>query len=179
MRRPQPILAPVPIKALKILFDRQPGLKHAIHRPTVLNRNYAVPYFAGLSEDGATLYINQGAPDTFKLSDGRTADYSASLARHEVVEWWLMQRLGWDYFKAHDYAWTADSLKFCAEYGQGFDDEWQAFAEIQSVASEKQARNLVAKFPPDLYLGPYESDIDAQDQQLISRLRAARGQSYA
>lgn len=71
-------------------------------RPTraAINRDYDVPYLAGYSKDGNTVYLDKDLPKTIKI-DGKEIDVAEEIAIHELAEKTFEDRLGFSYDKAH------------------------------------------------------------------------------
>ena len=65
----------------------------AILRRVKLDRRHDIPYLAGYSEDGKTIYIDRHMPRSFKFQ-GRTVDTDRFLILHEEVEKTLIDQWG-------------------------------------------------------------------------------------
>ena len=72
-----------------------------------IDRGHDVPYLAGYSLDGKTIYIDRHMPSSFKTKR-RKIDTDRFLVLHEEVEKTLIDRLGLHYLHAHQIATRAE-----------------------------------------------------------------------
>ncbi len=72
-----------------------------------LDHDHDIPYLAGYSKDGKTIYIDRHMPRTMKLR-GREIDSDRFLILHEEVEKTLIDQLGLHYLHAHQIATRAE-----------------------------------------------------------------------
>src|SRR6266702_7291255 len=79
---------------LDSLRTEYPSLDAYLNSAPAINRNYNIPYGAGISEDGQTVYIDSRLNT---MVDG--VDCAQALATHERVEWALREfcQIGRDY----------------------------------------------------------------------------------
>ncbi|MGX7872869.1 hypothetical protein ACVDG5_008605 [Mesorhizobium sp. ORM6] len=75
----------------------------ALQRRIEVNRDFDIPYLAGYSEDGRTVYIDRHLPRTM-ASQGRAVRLAPFLVTHEVVEKSLLDKLRLHYLHAHQIA---------------------------------------------------------------------------
>src|SRR3569833_3293846 len=75
----------------------------AILRRVHLEHNHKVPYLAGYSQDGKTIYIERHQPKT-KSYRGKSAAVDRYLMLHEAVEKTLIDELHLHYQHAHQIA---------------------------------------------------------------------------
>jgi hypothetical protein len=117
-----------------------------------VNRKYDVPYGAGTSKGGKTVYIDHRVPTTLKLKNGQKVNVIKALVAHETTEKRAMDR-GLRYQEAHK--------KFAIPA------ENKEVREGQHVSPEEYNRTLgdklkiVEKYkdaptPPDLEPKPYK-----------------------
>src|SRR5258708_17590083 len=64
----------------------------AIVHPKTLDRKHDIPYLAGYSKDGKTIYIDRHMPSSFRY-DGRDINTDRYLILHEEVEKTLIDQL--------------------------------------------------------------------------------------
>jgi hypothetical protein len=76
------------------MLDR--ALDAILRRVRNLDRDHDIPYLAGYSQDGKTIYIDRHMPRTMK-SRGREIDSDRFLILHEEVEKTLIDQLGLHY----------------------------------------------------------------------------------
>jgi hypothetical protein len=79
----------------------------ALHRRVEVSHEFDIPYIAGYSLDGRTVYIDRHLPRTIQ-SEGRRVRLEPFLITHEVVEKALLDRLGLHYLHAHQVALRAE-----------------------------------------------------------------------
>src|SRR4051812_10381468 len=86
----------------------------AILRRVRLDRAHDIPYLAGYSDDGKTIYIDRHIPPTFRYR-GRTIGIDRYLILHEVVEKTLIDELHLHYQHAHQIATRAEEAAVRAD----------------------------------------------------------------
>jgi len=87
------------------MMDR--ALDAILRRVGKLDRSHDIPYLAGYSQDGKTIYIDRHMPPSFRCR-GRTIKTDAFLILHEEVEKTLIDQLGLHYLHAHQIATRAE-----------------------------------------------------------------------
>jgi hypothetical protein len=138
----------------------------AILRRIRFDRAHDIPYLAGYSVDGETIYIDRHLPRSFAYR-GRTVAVDRYLILHEVVEKTLIDQLGLHYQHAHQIATRAEEAAVRAdcigwrEYDR-FMDKW-----VKHAGDER-----LTKLPADLDQKPYR---DEHDADLLRRMEAALG----
>lgn len=167
------------------LISREPGLRNFLGRMTLVSRKWLVPYGAGRSSDGETVYIDQNVPERFRMG----IEPEKYAAAHEGFEWWLMTRKGLKY-------WEGDGVQSAHWWATGFEhyqlmlDGWQR-ADIDAyetewltyIAEDEAERLSPETVPPDLYTGPYEEGMDEDpgeeeiSAKILPILRMARMQA--
>jgi hypothetical protein len=88
-----------------LMMDR--ALDAIMRRVKKLDRKHDIPYLAGYSLDGKTIYIDRHMPNSFKFR-GRTIETDRFLILHEEVEKTLIDQLGLHYLHAHQIATRAE-----------------------------------------------------------------------
>src|ERR1700686_2577006 len=81
-----------------LMLDRALGA--IVRRVKKLDRAHDIPYLAGYSEDGKTIYIDRHMPKMMKFR-GREVDTDRFLILHEEVEKTLIDQLDLHYLHAH------------------------------------------------------------------------------
>ncbi|PWB68226.1 hypothetical protein C3F09_12040 [candidate division GN15 bacterium] len=144
----------------------------AITRRIRLDRTYDIPYLAGYSRNGRTIYIDRHIPQTF-VSRGKRINVDHFLILHEAVEKALLVRLGLVYQHAHQIALRAEEAAVRAKRvsWREYDRFMQRF--IKEVGDERLTR-----IPLDLDIKPYRDEHDTQVltamQNTMRRERARR-----
>jgi hypothetical protein len=128
-----------------------------------IDRGYDIPYLAGYTRDGQTIFIDRHMPKSF-VYRGRRVYTDRFLVVHEAVEKSLIQLLGLDYLMAHQIALHAEQAAVRAEGIQW--DAYNAFMEkyIKAIGDEK-----LDKVPDNLDLTPY---VDFHDAAELKQMRA-------
>ena len=142
-----------------LMMDR--ALDAILRRVKNFDRDHDIPYLAGYSLDGKTIYIDRHLPRTFEYK-GRTIQVDRYLILHEEVEKTLIDQLGLHYLHAHQIATRAEEAAVRADH-IGW-HEYDAFMQkyIKEIGSE-----LLTKVPADLDFKPYR---DEHDNELIERM---------
>jgi hypothetical protein len=140
----------------------------AIRRDKKVDRTHDVPYLAGYSKDGATIYIDRRLPKTFRTKKGRRVHVDRYLVLHEAMEKTLIDELGLHYQHAHQIAARTEQSAVRADgipWG-----EYDAFSQryIRLVAEGEWPRA-----PKDLDLTPYEDEKDRETLRILARGRKA------
>ncbi len=142
-----------------LMIDR--ALDAICRRVKNLDRKHDIPYLAGYSLDGKTIYIDRHMPPTFKFR-GRTIDTDRFLILHEEVEKTLIDQLGLHYLHAHQIATRAEEA---AVRAAGI--EWRAYDRFMQKYVKTIGNERLTKVPKDLDLKPYR---DEQDDDLLRRM---------
>lgn len=115
-----------------------------------INAEYQIPYLAGYSKDGKTIYIDKRLPRWFTLKSGKAIDVYKYLAVHERTEKLLEDTKDWKYPYAHEKA-TGEERR--AVESDGIDwDEYQNYML-------KMVKKLIA------FSGPLPHDLDARPEK--------------
>jgi hypothetical protein len=142
-----------------LMMDR--ALDAICRRVKNLDRKHDIPYLAGYSLDGKTIYIDRHMPPSFKFR-GRTIDTDRFLVLHEEVEKTLIDQLGLHYLHAHQIATRAEEA---AVRAAGI--EWRAYDRFMQKYVKTIGNERLTKVPKDLDLKPYR---DEQDDDLLRRM---------
>jgi len=136
-------------------------IKALRRRVRVVNRSYDIPYIAGYSVDGHTVFIDRHLPRTFRWLM-KSVPVEPFLLTHEIVEKSLLDELRLHYLHAHQIALRAerDAVKAAGVSWRSY----QRFMKQHERAIEEE--NLI-KVPSSLDLTPYR---DEKDFSLLSRL---------
>jgi hypothetical protein len=145
-----------------IMMDR--ALDAVVRRVNKLDREHDVPYLAGYSFDGKTIYIDRHMPRAFKLR-GRTIETDRFLILHEEVEKTLIDQLGLHYLHAHQIATRAEQA---AVRAAGI--TWRDYDRFMQRYVKRIGDERLTKVPKDLDLKPYR---DEHDDDLLRRMLAS------
>jgi hypothetical protein len=136
----------------------------AILRRVKLDRQHDIPYLAGYSEDGKTIYIDRHMPRSFKFR-GHTVATDRFLILHEAVEKTLIDQLGLHYLHAHQIATRAEQA---AVRAAGV--TWGDYDRFMQKYVKRVGDERLTKLPKDLDTKPYR---DEHDDDLLRRMLAA------
>jgi len=142
-----------------LMMDR--ALDAICRRVKNLDRKHDIPYLAGYSLDGKTIYIDRHMPPSFKFR-GRTIDTDRFLILHEEVEKTLIDQLGLHYLHAHQIATRAEEA---AVRAAGI--KWRDYDRFMQKYVKQIGDERLTKVPKDLDLKPYR---DEQDDDLLKRM---------
>jgi hypothetical protein len=144
------------------MMDR--ALDAIARRAKRLDRNHDIPYLAGYSEDGKTIYIDRHMPKSFRYQ-GREVNTDRFLILHEEVEKTLIDQLGLHYLHAHQIATRVEQAAVrCAGIG------WQAYDRFMQKYVKHIGDERLTKVPADLDQKPYR---DEHDSDLLKRMNSA------
>jgi hypothetical protein len=145
-----------------LMMDR--ALDAVMRRVKNFDRKHDIPYLAGYSQDGKTIYIDRHMPPSFKFR-GRTIETDRFLVLHEEVEKTLIDQLGLHYLHAHQIATRAEQA---AVRAAGV--SWRAYDRFMQKNVKHAGDERLSKVPADLDTKPYR---DEHDLDLLRRMEAA------
>ena len=145
-----------------LMMDR--ALDAIVRRVKTLDRDHDIPYLAGYSRDGKTIYIDRHMPKTMKYQ-GRDIDTDRYLILHEEVEKTLIDQLSLHYLHAHQIASRAEQAAVRAAGIRWRDYDRFMQDNVKHIGDER-----LTKVPADLDLKPYR---DEHDDDLIKRMLAS------
>jgi len=128
-----------------------------------LERGYDIPYLAGYSLDGHTIFIDRHTPKSF-VYKGRRVMTDRFLIVHEAVEKSLIQLLGMHYLTAHQIALRAEQAAVRAE---GID--WRSYDNFMQQYIKVIGDEDLSRVPQTLDLTPYR---DFHDTAELKKMRA-------
>jgi hypothetical protein len=150
-----------------LMMDR--ALDAVMRRVKNFDRKHDIPYLAGYSQDGKTIYIDRHMPPSFKFR-GRTIETDRFLVLHEEVEKTLIDQLGLHYLHAHQIATRAEQA---AVRAAGV--SWRAYDRFMQKNVKRAGDERLSKVPADLDTKPYR---DEHDLDLLRRMEAAVERGY-
>lgn len=138
---------------------------NSVLRRVRVDRRHDVPYLAGYSKDGKTIYIDRRLPEHFTYR-GRQVSTSRYLVLHESVEKVLIDQLNLHYQHAHQIATQAEEAAVRADKVS-----WKTYERFMQRYVEKAEQERLTRIPPDLDLTPYR---DEHDEARLARLQLAQ-----
>jgi len=151
-----------------LMLDR--ALDAIVRRVKNLDRRHDIPYLAGYSQDGRTIYIDRHMPRSFRYR-GREIDTDRFLILHEEVEKTLIDQLGLHYLHAHQIATRAEQA---AVRAAGVN--WRDYDRFMQKYVKRIGDERLSKVPADLDLKPYR---DEHDLDLLRRMATAVEKGHA
>ena len=144
------------------MMDR--ALDAVVRQIGKLDRRYDIPYLAGYSRNGKTIYIDRHMPKWFTFR-GRRINTDRFLILHEAVEKTLIDHLGLRYLYAHQIATRTEQA---AVRASGV--TWQAYDQFMRKFVKRIGDEGLGRVPRDLDLKPYQ---DEHDEALLRRMAAS------
>jgi hypothetical protein len=138
-------------------------------RVRVVNHSYDIPYIAGYSVDGHTVFIDRHLPRSFRWLM-KTVRVEPFLLIHEIVEKALLDELRLHYLHAHQIAVRTerDAVKAAGV-------SWWAYQNFIKKHEREIEEETVVKVPASLDLTPYRDEKDfALLERLVYKERAKR-----
>jgi hypothetical protein len=142
-----------------LMMDR--ALDAVVRRVRKLDRTHDIPYLAGYSQDGKTIYIDRHMPSSLRYQ-GRDIDTDRYLILHEEVEKTLIDQLNLHYLHAHQIASRAEQA---AVRAAGLN--WRDYDRFMQKNVKRIGDERLTKVPVDLDLKPYR---DEHDYDLVRRM---------
>ncbi|MDE2196519.1 MAG: hypothetical protein KGJ56_04970 [Gammaproteobacteria bacterium] len=137
----------------------------ALLRRARLDRKHDIPYLAGYSRDGRTVYIDRELPRYFVSR--RTRIYTDRfLILHETVEKAMIDQVGLKYQHAHQIALRTEEAAVRA-YGIS----WREYDRFMQRYIKEVADESLKRLPLDLDIKPYR---DEHDYGLLHRMQRAQ-----
>jgi hypothetical protein len=140
------------------------ALDAVVRRVKRLDRAHDIPYLAGYSRDGNTIYVDRHMPKSFRFK-GRVIETDRFLILHEEVEKTLIDRLNLHYLHAHQIATRAEQA---AVRAAGVN--WRDYDRFMQQYVKKLGDERLTRVPADLDEKPYR---DEHDYDLLRRMEAA------
>ena len=144
------------------MLDR--AIDAMVRRVKKVDYDHDIPYVAGYSNDGQTVFIDRHLPRTFRYQ-GRSVAVERYLIVHEEVEKTLIDRLGLDYLHAHEIATRAEKAAVCAAH-----ISWQSYDRFMQHYVRVMHDKPLSRIPADLDLTPYREE---HDTELMARMKEA------
>lgn len=131
-----------------------------------INRDFDIPYLAGYSNDGKTIYIDRHLPK-YLHTQSLKIDVDQFLVLHEAIEKSLIDCLGLKYQHAHQIALRAerDAVKIAGI-------KWRNYDKFMRRYIKQDGHEKLTKVPQDLDLTPYR---DEHDDDLLNEMSKKLG----
>src|SRR5258705_4776363 len=142
----------------KVLADVVNAIRRRVRK---FSRDYDIPYIAGCSRDGHTVFIDRHLPRTFKWLL-KTVRVEPFIVTHEIVEKALLDELRLHYLHAHQIAIRAEHDAVTAA-----GVPWWAYQRFMKKHEKEISEEHIKKVPGTLDLRPYR---DEKDFPILQRL---------
>ena len=145
---------------------KDPEVRRLLYRYQGVDDSYDLPYLAGYSTDGKTIYIDRHLPEELEYHyDGKTRPFRprSFLIDHESFEKAVIDALGWKYGHAHQGA-TEYERRHVMQAGL----LWSPYQDAYKPYIKADEHEKLKRVPKDLDLTPY-----LDDPVLLARLRKA------
>lgn len=150
-----------------------PAVRERLWQPRREDNSFSVPYIAGYSTDGKTLYFDSHLPGQIELKhDGqtRTFDPRRFLRLHEELEKAIIDALGWSYYPSHAVATMAEKRAVLRELGPMW---WMPYTHAMDGFASGDEHEKITKVPRDLDMTPYLAP--PVNRRLIEAMKKAMG----
>jgi hypothetical protein len=134
----------------------------AILKKITVNRRYDIPYLAGYSRNGKTIYIDRHMPRFF-ITKGRQVKTDRFLILHEAIEKTLIDKLGLHYQYAHQIA-----LRTEQEAVRADNISWKEYDRFMQTYIKEIGDERLKRVPKDLDVKPYR---DEHDRVLLKQMK--------
>ena len=137
-----------------------------------VDRTWDVPYLAGYSRNGKTIYIDRHLPASFRTR-GREVPIDQFLILHEAIEKSLIDELGLVYQHAHQIALRAEEQAVRAE-----GVSWREYDRFMQGFIKEAGDERLDRIPPDLDIKPYRDEHDfavLTEMQKVIRRELGKG----
>ncbi len=133
----------------------------ALKQRARVDRRWDIPYLAGYSRAGRTIFIDRDLPRTFEHR-GRRVRIEPFMIIHEAVEISLLDKLGLDYQDAHLVALMAErsAVQACGV-------AWTGYQRFMLRHIKRAGSKQLKLVPRNLHLTPY---LDERDLALLSEM---------
>jgi hypothetical protein len=134
-----------------------------LSRPKKIDRTHDIPYLAGYSSDGRTVFIDRHLPVTMRV--GHTFQRIVRfLVVHEMVEKSLLDEMRLHYLHAHQIALRAEQA---AVRAAGI--SWSEYDRFMKANEKKIGDERLRRVPPTLDLTPYRDEHDFDELLQLTR----------
>lgn len=147
------------------------AIQERLFRPFEINNDSDIPYIAGYSKDGNTIFYDRHLPETIFLKlDGHKKDIQPRqfLKLHESLEKAIIDALGWSYYPAHAAATAYERRGVLQVLGPQW---WVPYQHEMDGYAKADEHEKIKRVPKDLDMTPYK---DAHDTRLIKAIHNAQ-----
>ena len=158
-----------PLNKLFRIFDKYPQVRKIAELNPKLNRSFWIPWFAGISRDLSTVYIDYRVPLKINVAGEGDLEHHFPCIKHETTEAGLMLLLNMDYTTAHHFA-NAREKEEVDKRGWNWDVYNRGIYPWIKVAEKRPPGKTI---PPDLFIGTYREG-GYKDYALLEQMQLAK-----
>ena len=150
---------------------RDPQVTSRLWRARKENSDFDIPFIAGYSKDGDTIYFDRHLPERVTIEhDGRKRDFDPRefYRIHESWEKALIDALGYGYYPAHRVATAMEKRAVLERLGPQW---WMPYTELADQFAKADEHERIKRVPKDLDLTPYEAP--PADRRLLAKVKGA------
>ncbi len=133
----------------------------SLRKRVKIDHSYDIPYIAGYSKDGRTIYLDRHLPRSFRSWTSRVY-VTPYLVTHEIVEKALLDEVGLHYLHAHQIAIRTERA---AVEAAGI--SWRTYEGFMKRYDKAIEEEKLQRVPRNLDLTPYR---DLEDFALLRKL---------
>jgi hypothetical protein len=133
----------------------------SLRKRVKIDHSYDIPYIAGYSKDGRTIYLDRHLPRSFRSWTSRVY-VTPYLVTHEIVEKALLDEVGLHYLHAHQIAIRTERA---AVEAAGI--SWRTYERFMKRYEKAIEEEKLQRVPRNLDLTPYR---DLEDFALLRKL---------
>lgn len=137
----------------KILTN--PAVMNHLYTGREENNDYDIPYIAGYSKDGKTIYFDRHLPEMITLYlDGQKREINPReyLRLHESLEKAIIDSLGWSYYPAHAAATAYERRGIFTRVGPQW---WVPYQHAMDGYAKADEHEKIKSVPKNLDMTPY------------------------
>ena len=154
-----------------------PAVRDRLHRYRAEDNSADIPFSAGYSTDGKTIYFDRNLPEKITLRhDGQSREIAPRefIRPHECFEKSVIDALGWSYFPAHAAATAYEKRNLFQRLGPQW---WEPYTHEMDGYASADEHELVKKVPKDLDMTP---DLAPPvNRRLVEAMKKAMGNGGA
>lgn len=155
----------------KVLND--PAVRERLFTPRKEDNDYDIPYIAGYSKKGDTIFYDRHLPEIIKLNlDGQHKEINPRnfIRMHETLEKSIIDALGWGYFQAHAAATAYERRSVFQTLGPQW---WMPYQHAMDGYAKADEHEKVTSVPKDLDMTPYMTS--PVNKALLAAMHKAMG----
>lgn len=146
----------VSLATMERIRKNQDFVQH-LYRSRQENNDYDIPFIAGYSKDGNTIYYDRHLPEEITLHlDGHSQRVNPRefIKLHEEIEKAVIDSMGWGYFHSHAVATAFEKRKVLERLGPQW---WMPYQHSMDAYAKIDEHEKVTKVPSDLDMTPYHA----------------------